>query len=603
MFGTPCPPPPGAAIFHWVWIYKVKTEDNNRKKARAVCDGSTRGGQATVAGHTYAPTPDMTDLRLFFALSVLENKMVFGADVSNAFAEAEAPEQVYYMRVDTQYSTWYQSLGHPPIPLGYVIPINKNLQGHPEAPRQWSRHIDRILRSYSFVPTVHAPCLYRATVEGEHVLFLRQVDDFAIATNHESLYVSICNDLDSQLLVPMKRQGLLSHYNGIDIIQTRDYVTLHVGSYLRKIIANHGWTDMHRITLPMSSDNDHIRALDLASPPTSLESQKYESLFRYRGAIGELIWAMITCRPELSFPVTKLSQFATAPAKVHYDAVKRVFRFLNGTLDYGLTYWRTAPHSSLPFVPPPTRLQAPHDFVLSHNVSEATEKYTPTAVLGYVDSDWASDIRHRRSISGIVFKLAGAAIAWKCRVQPTVSLSSTEAEFLAASDAGKMGLYLRSILDELSVSQQFATVIYEDNRGALLMASAAQPTKQSRHIDIREYALLDWVERDLIALEDVASGLNASDILTKQTGPLLFARHVDNLTGRLPPPYVLVHAPQSPGQPPNSASSRSPPAASFHCRSCLERGGVSVSLSVCPSTARLGFPPVCLHPGCPSVLD
>jgi hypothetical protein len=73
-----------------------------------------------------------------------------------------------------------------------------------------------------------------------------------------------------------------------------------------------------------------------------------------------------------------------------------------------------------------------------------------------------------------------------------VSLSSTEAEFLAASDAGKMGLYLRSILDELSVSQQFATVIYEDNRGALLMASAAQPTKQSRHIDIREYALLDW---------------------------------------------------------------------------------------------------------------
>jgi hypothetical protein len=65
MFGTPCQPPNNAAIFHWVWIYKVKTEDNNRKKARAVCDGSTRGGQATIAGHTYAPTPDMTDLLSF----------------------------------------------------------------------------------------------------------------------------------------------------------------------------------------------------------------------------------------------------------------------------------------------------------------------------------------------------------------------------------------------------------------------------------------------------------------------------------------------------------------------------------------------------------
>jgi hypothetical protein len=82
--------------------------------------------------------------------------------------------------------------------------------------------------------------------------------------------------------------------------------------------------------------------------------------------------------------------------------------------------------------------------------------------MGYVDSDWAADIRHRRSIFGVVFKLAGAAIAWKCCVQHTVSLSSTEAEFLAASDAGKMALYLRSILDELDIPQWFATGLYED---------------------------------------------------------------------------------------------------------------------------------------------
>jgi hypothetical protein len=399
----------------------------------------------------------------------------------------------------------------------------------------------------------------------------------------------------------MKRQGLLSHYNGIDIIQTRDYVTLHVGLYLRKIVSNHGWNDMHRITLPMSADNEHIRSLDTAPAPSSADSAKLEGLFRYRGAIGELIWAMITCRPEISFPVTKLSQFATAPAKLHYDAVKRIFRYLNGTLDHGLTYWRTTPHASLPSLSPPLRLQATVDLPLSHDVSDATEKYISTAVLGYVDSDWASDIRHRRSISGIVFKLAGAAIAWKCRVQPTVSLSSTEAEFLAASDAGRMALYLRSILDELSVSQQFATVIYEDNRGALLMASAAQPTKQSRHIDIREYALLDWVERDLISLEDVASGLNASDILTKQTGPLLFARHVDNLTGRLPPPYVLLHAPPFPGQPPGSSFLPLNTRPLFTAATVSSEGGLSVSLSVCPSPVRLVFPSVCSQSDCPSV--
>ena len=544
MFGTPCTPPPQAAIFHWVWIYKIKTEDNNRKKARAVCDGSTRGGQAMIAGHTYAPTPDMTDLRLFFALAALENKLVFGADVSNAFAEANAPAQEYFMRIDTQFHDWWLAKGNPAIPPGHVIPILKNLQGHPEAPRQWSKHIDAILRQHGFRPTIHAPCLYRATIGNEDVLFLRQVDDFAIATNQESLYTNICNQLDSHLLVPMKRQGLLTHYNGIDIIQTRDYITLHVGSYVRRIVASHGWTDMHPVTLPMSADNEHIRLLDTATPPADEAACKaLESKFRYRCGIGELIWAMITCRPEISFPVTKLSQFAAHPAALHYDAVKRVFRYINATPEHGLTYWRTAPHAYLPAHLPPSRLTATVDQALSHDISDAVEKYSPTALHGYVDSDWAADIRHRRSISGIVFKMAGAVIAWKCRVQPTVSLSSTEAEFLAASDAGKMALYLRSILDELHIPQHYATVLYEDNRGALLMANAAQPTKQSRHIDIRNYALLDWVERDLVSLEDVASGLNSSDILTKQTGPLLFARHVDNISGRLPPPYVNIHTP------------------------------------------------------------
>jgi hypothetical protein len=371
-------------------------------------------------------------------------------------------------------------------------------------------------------------------------LFLRQVDDFAIATNNAALYNRICDALDSTLLVPMQRQGLLTHYNGFDIIQASGHITLHCGTYIRKILANHGWSDIHSKLLPMSPENDHIHSLDTASPPTTDAGKLAleNGHFRYRGAIGELIWAMITCRPELSFPVCKLSQFSAHPAKLHYDAVKRIFSFLSGTLDYGLTYSRITPHASLPNLAAPALLSAPADRHMVHDTSDADAHSSPSTIMGYVDSDWAADIRHRRSISGIIFKLAGAAIAWKCRVQTTISLSSTEAEYLAASDAGKMALYLRSVLAELHVPQRFATIIYEDNRGALLMSRAAQPTKQTRHIDIRHYALNDWVERDLIILEDCASGLNASDIATKQTGGILFARHLDNISGRLLPSYV-----------------------------------------------------------------
>ena len=146
----------------------------------------------------------MTNLRLFFALAALENKLVIGADVSNALAEAHAPAQVYFMRIDVQFCDWWFSKGQLPIPQGHVVPILKNLQIYPEAPCQWSKHIGTILHQFHFVPTVHTPCLYCATFAGEDVLFLCQVDDFEIATNNEKFYTNICGSLDATLIVPMK---------------------------------------------------------------------------------------------------------------------------------------------------------------------------------------------------------------------------------------------------------------------------------------------------------------------------------------------------------------------------------------------------------------
>jgi hypothetical protein len=161
MFGTPVFPPPGAAIFYWVWIYSIKTHENDRKKARAVCDGSTRGSLSVIHGQTFAPTPDMVDFRLQLALSAVFGLQLFCADVGNAFAEATAPKQQYYMWVDAQFANWWTNR-HPEQLLqpGMVIPIEKNLQGHPEAPRQWSLHIDHLLCNvFKFTPTTHAQCL------------------------------------------------------------------------------------------------------------------------------------------------------------------------------------------------------------------------------------------------------------------------------------------------------------------------------------------------------------------------------------------------------------------------------------------------------------
>ena len=127
---------------------------------------------------------------------------------------------------------------------------------------------------------------------------------------------------------------------------------------------------------------------------------------------------------------------------------------------------------------------------------------------------------------------------YKTRFQDTVALSSTEAEFIAACDAGKNCLYLRSILNDLGIEQKQATVIYEDNEGVILMANAGKPTKRTRHVDTKIFAIQSWVEQDLLRFKHISTSDNSSDALTKNVPRILFNRHNDFILGRTVPDYV-----------------------------------------------------------------
>jgi hypothetical protein len=278
----------------------------------------------------------------------------------------------------------------------------------------------------------------------------------------------------------------------------------------------------------MNPSNEFVRSLNSAKPLDLSERSRLDNTrFRYRAAIGELIWPMITTRPELSYPVVKLSQFATSPATIHYDAVYGIFQYLSGTRDDGLTYTRPKPMTSgLVLKHTPLRSQ-PTDRIDEHVPTDNL-----TTLYGYSDADWDMDIRHRRSISGMVFFLDGAVVAWKTRVQPTVALSTAESEFLAASDTSRLGLFIRAVLAEHLQPQHVATTVYEDNDACRMVADSTAPAHQMRHIAIRDFALQEWTERNLISLTACASNDNASDMFTKQVGKILFARHHDHISGR-----------------------------------------------------------------------
>jgi hypothetical protein len=212
--------------------------------------------------------------------------------------------------------------------------------------------------------------------------------------------------------------------------------------------------------------------------------------------------------------------------------VKAIFAFLNNTLTDGLIFWRQTPRTDLPDVALPTPR------------SNQTDVLPPLKMhlmdpLAYSDSDWGADTSHRRSVSGIVIMVAGAAVIYKTHYQKAVALSSTEAEFVSASDAGKLAIYIRSLLQDLGFSQEGRpTPLHIDNRGALHMVTASAPTKRTRHVDIRYFALIQWAETGQLRATPIPTAQNISDSLTKATGRIKFHQHADLFMGRQRPTYL-----------------------------------------------------------------
>jgi len=120
---------------------------------------------------------------------------------------------------------------------------------------------------------------------------------------------------------------------------------------------------------------------------------------------------------------------------------------------------------------------------------------------------------------------AGGAVGYKSKFQTIIAHSSTEAEFVAACNTAKMILFFRSILQDVGIEQREATILFEDNHGALMMANAQQPARRTRHIGIKYFALLDWVEQDLLILEAIQTANNAADAMTKPLTKQMFYRH------------------------------------------------------------------------------
>jgi len=213
--------------------------------------------------------------------------------------------------------------------------------------------------------------------------------------------------------------------------------------------------------------------------------------------------------------------------------------YLSHTASEGIHYWCEQPIDSLPEAP------LPKIHTDTYNLQERSGTDIQN-LIGYVDSDWATNTKKRTSMTGMVLMMSGGAIGYKSKFQTVIAHSSTEDEFVAACDTAKMISFFRSLLEDIGLEQEQAMVLFEDNNGALLMTNAQQPTKRTRHIDIKHFALLDWVGQDMLILQQILTHANATDTMTKPLTKNLFYHHYDTYMGIRTPKYCRTKQPKAP---------------------------------------------------------
>jgi hypothetical protein len=526
MYGKPCARPNDAIVLRSHWQYRVKT--NGIRRSRNCCDGSLRAASRLHAmAETYASCIEQPVFRLFLALSASLNYQIFGGDAQDAFAHSPAPNVPTFVAIDDAYSDWYFDKYGIRLDRALVLPVLHALQGHPEAARLWEAHINAILKDpeFNFKVTTHEKNIYHATIKGVPVLLCRQVDDFAIATPDPEIACHIYERIGQKLQLPGEPaapfvdEGLVASFNGVDILQTRDYIKLSCSTYIRRLLAAHNWATprateskvgAHPFEPLPKSDLNALYTTSGTAENSPAHVAK-EMGFSYRTLLGELLYAYITARPDIGYAIATLAKFANAPAKIHYQRLKGLALYLRNTIDWGIIYWRPAPNLSLPEV-----LLTLAEF--NATLPPFPSRSSPFQLRGFVDASHANDLRNRRSTTGYGFLLACGVVAFRCKTQSITATSSTDAEFLAAVAAAKVAKYLRSILHDLGFTQTEPTPLFEDNKSCIKMINAGHPTERSRHIDIQYFAIQDWKQAGDINMIHIPGIINPTDCLTKPVG-------------------------------------------------------------------------------------
>ncbi|KAI5336669.1 hypothetical protein L3X38_015937 [Prunus dulcis] len=454
--------PFGKPIIGVKWVYKTKLNLDGsvqKNKARLVAKGYSQKPGIDY-NETFAPVARLDTIRTLIALAAQKEWNLYQLDVKSAFLNGVLKEEVYVEQ-----------------PQGFVkdneeirlYKLNKALYGLKQAPRAWYDEIDSYFNRAGFKKSPSEATLYVKTSGTSGILIVSlYVDDIVYTGSCVKLLEEFKNDMMKHY--EMIDLGLLYHFLGMGVVQTNKHTFLHQKKYAMKVIEKFGLKDCKSVvTPPVASER-------LCKEDGSEAANENE----YRQIVGSLLYLTAT-RPDIMFASSLLARFMHNPTRKHMGTAKRVLRYIQGTLEFGI------------------------EFI----------KGKSATLIGYCDSDWAGSEDDRRITSGYAFTLGSGMFSWASIKQNTVALSTAEAEYVSAAEATSQAKWLRFVLEDFGEEQVEGTPILCDNTSAIAMAKNPVFHQKTRHISRKFHFIREAIQAKEIELIYCKTEDQIADILTK----------------------------------------------------------------------------------------
>ena len=462
---TPVVLPKERKALRTTWVFKAKLDNDNRVKrfkARLCAMGNFQKEGIDYSSNTWAPVSRLPAVRTYLISMVNKGYKVTQMDVSTAYLWAPIKEDVYIM-----FPHGYENED----PTKNCLKLNKCIYGLKQAANAWYNELLKTLNKHGLKAIVADRCIYHKKVGEQEVYVLTFVDDILVS-GHPKLVNGVAKLLKDHYKISIEDDITQLLGMRININQKNKSVTMDTEAYLHSMLEKFDMTMCKPVTTPMTEVPDKEEDLEAFPDPK-----------HYMSAIGSLMYASLACRPDLTYSVGKLARKMANPSLGDWMRVKRVMRYIKGTINLGLFY-------------------------------DCKENILNVC---YSDSDWGGDKKTSKSTSGgLILPITNCSpTEWFSKLQRTITLSTAIAELNAVTETVKMGMWHRLITKEMNNKDNDTVHIKCDNASAVKLASNTVQHSKIKHVMLKIRFIQEKIANNKVSITYVRTDDNIADLMTK----------------------------------------------------------------------------------------